>query len=100
MLPCRRTSCRNSHWFSVRQKPKSQLTYVSTAAMPHFRSHQINWIRYGAAFRVEFLDAEAAFADNLTLSELLAAIDPETKAIPSRFGSGVAQRAAEFLAGV
>jgi hypothetical protein len=48
--------------------------------------------------RVRFLDAEAALPDNLTFKELLTACDPETNATPSRFGSAVAQAAAEFLA--
>jgi len=47
--------------------------------------------------RVQFLDAEAALPDNLTLLELLIASDPESKKIPSRFSSKIAQSAAEFL---
>ncbi len=47
--------------------------------------------------RVQFIDAEAALPDNMTLLELLAACDPDKEIRTSRFGSAVAQKAAELL---
>ena len=77
------------------QEAAAQVFFNNSEGAVAISATQLAKLREGLP-RVQFLDAEAALPDNLTLTELLSACDPESEP-PTRFGLTAAQAAAEFL---